>query len=199
MQVMDGTIQNHRITAGLRLETPLEIIQSKPAISEQRQLQHITQDHVQLGFEYFQEQRIHSLSEKPTPVFEHSHSEKVLSLNGFSCISVLTSQYTSCLKSIQEKKYIYIEEPLNFKHLLRFRSRRELKKLRSCNRVLGFSSAFFIEKNQGIILEVDAIVLQGLEDREQKIKIQCFDFNPCLLSFCIMLSPASSQTRFTGL
>lgn len=55
MQVMDGTIQNHRITAGLRLETPLEIIQSKPTISEQCQLQHITQDHVQLGFEYFQE------------------------------------------------------------------------------------------------------------------------------------------------
>lgn len=37
--------QNHRITAGLRLETTLEIIQSKSSISEQCQLQHITQDH----------------------------------------------------------------------------------------------------------------------------------------------------------
>ena len=44
---------------------------------EQGHPESVIQDHVQLGFKYFHGQRLHNLSGKTVPVFDHPYSKKV--------------------------------------------------------------------------------------------------------------------------
>lgn len=53
------------------------IIWPTPLI-EQAYLAPVTQDHVQLGFEYLQGWRVHSLSRQPVPVLSHPDGKKML-------------------------------------------------------------------------------------------------------------------------
>ena len=45
--------------------------------AEQDHLEHITQDGIQVGFEYLQKRRLHNLSGQPVPVLCHPHNKEV--------------------------------------------------------------------------------------------------------------------------
>lgn len=68
----------------------------RPPCSKQDQLQQITLNGVQWGFEYQQGWRLHNLTAQPVSVFDHSHSKKnlpcVLSLHP---LPVILSQGTT--------------------------------------------------------------------------------------------------------
>ena len=67
--------QNHRM---FRVERDLCGSSSPTPLPKQDHLQQAAQDRVQVGFEYLQRRRLHSLSGQPVPVLRHPQREEVL-------------------------------------------------------------------------------------------------------------------------
>lgn len=80
--------QNHRIikigTDHWRLSHPASLLKQGP-------LKHVTQDFVQMAFEYLLERRFHNLSGHPVPVLINTHSKEVLP-QSYKLISILCEQ-----------------------------------------------------------------------------------------------------------
>lgn len=73
-------------------ETPGDQV-IQPLCSDQGLLEQLAEEHVQSDSEHLQGWKLHNLSGKPVPVFDHPHSKKThphifICLSGISCVSV---------------------------------------------------------------------------------------------------------------
>lgn len=67
----EAVLQNHRRTSADHLV--------QPSCSKEGQLEQVRHGCIQLGFEHLQGWGCHKIYGKSAPVFDHPHSEKVLS------------------------------------------------------------------------------------------------------------------------